>query len=78
VYEEQILETIRIEAVVEKPSVTLIPKKAETDVGDVPFSIKSFDKELQAKPEIIMEYGKELEGGKRIEKLKKILEKKDN
>lgn len=75
VYEEQILETIRIDAVVEKPSVTLIPKRAETDVGQIPFGNRSFDKELKAKPAFLSGYGKELETVKKIKKLKKLLAK---
>jgi hypothetical protein len=71
VYEEFILETIRIEAVIEKPSVTLIPKKAKTDVGDVPLNIRSFDKEIKTKPKSLSTYGEELETGKKIKKLDK-------
>ena len=74
-YEEQVLETIRIEAVVEKPSVTLIPKKAETKIATREFGQRSFDKELKAKPDILSEFGKEFESGKRIKKLKKLLAK---
>ena len=73
-FEEQILETIRIEAVIEKPSVTLIPKRIETDIKHEPLPKRSFEKELSAKPEIILEYGKHLESGKRIQKFKKVLD----
>jgi|GEM_PF-1737004 len=74
-FEEQILETIKIEAVVEKPSVTLIPKRAETEVGQVPFGHRSFDNELKEKPKIVSNYGQELESTKRIKKMKKVLAK---
>jgi len=74
-FEEFVLETIRIEAVVEKPSVTLIPKRIETDVGDIPFGNRSFDRELKKMPKIISSYGRELENAKRIKKLKKMLDK---
>jgi hypothetical protein len=74
-YEEFILETIRIEAVIEKPSVTLIPKKIETDVGQLPFGNRSFEKELNAMPEMLKDYRKDLEEGKRIKKFKKKLAK---
>ena len=70
-YEEFILETIRIEAVVEKPSVTLIPKRAQTDVGNVPLNIRSFDKELKTKPESLSSYGEDLETGKKIKNIGK-------
>ncbi len=73
VYEEQVLQTIRIEAVIEKPSVTFVPKRTETHVGEVPFVERRFDEELGQKPSLLLEYGKELEGGKRMEKIKKLL-----
>jgi hypothetical protein len=72
---EFILETIRIEAIIEKPNVALIPKKVETDVGELPFNRRSFDEELKASPEEFINYGKELESGKRISTLKKTLAK---
>ncbi len=76
-FTEHILETIRIEAEVEKPSVMLIPSKAETPVETLPFPERSFENELTAKPDIILNYGKELESTKRIQKYKKSLEKED-
>ncbi len=74
-YQEYILQTIRIEAVIEKPTVTLIPKRAETDVGQVPFRARSFDRELKTKPKALSNYGEELENAKRIQKIKKLLAK---
>ncbi len=74
-FQEYILQTIRIEAVIEKPTVTLIPKRAETDVGEVPFRARSFDKELKTKPKALSDYGEELENAKRIQKIKKLLVK---
>jgi hypothetical protein len=76
-YNEQILETIRIEAVVEKPRVTLIPKRHETDIGEVKLEPRSFEKELKAKPGILSEYGKDLESGKKVKKVKKLLDKEN-
>jgi hypothetical protein len=76
--EEQVLNPIHIEAVIEQPRVTLIPKRADTPVEDLPPHYRSFDLELKAKPELIDEYGKELENAARIEKLKKVLDKKEN
>lgn len=72
---EFFLETIRIEAVVEKPSVALIPKKVETSVGELPFERRSFEKELNALPEQVPEIGAELERGKKMDNLKKSLAK---
>ena len=71
VYEEFVLETIRIEAIIEKPAVTLIPKRAITDVGDVPLNIRSFEKEIKTKPKSLSTYGEDLETGKKIKKLDK-------
>ena len=76
-FEEQILETIRIEAVIEKPSVTLIQKRIETEIKNEPLPKRSFEKELSSKPEIVLQYGKYLESGKRIRKFKKVLDNDD-
>ena len=76
-FQEIILETIQIEAVIEKPSVTLIPKRAKTDVGEVPFRPRSFDRELKEKPGVLSSYGQELENAKRIKKIKKALAKEN-
>jgi hypothetical protein len=72
---EFFLETIRIEAIIEKPNVALIPKKLEADVGQLPFSRRSFDEELKATPEEFIDYGEDIESGKKITTLKKSLAK---
>ena len=74
--EEIMLMTIRIEAVVEKPGVSLIPKKLKTDVGQVEFAERSFDHELKSKPKEVPETAEELESEKKIEKLMKLIGKK--
>jgi hypothetical protein len=74
---EYILQDIYIEAIIVKPSVTFIPKKADIDLGDVPFGMRSFEKELKEKPALLDEYGKDLEETRRIENLKKILAKEN-
>ncbi|HNR66872.1 MAG TPA: hypothetical protein PKN04_03155 [bacterium] len=76
-YDEQVLQTINIEAIIEKPSVTFVPKRAETAVGTLPLERRSFLNEMRQKPETVLDYGQELEGGKRIKKLKKLLAKED-
>ena len=68
---EILLEDIYIEAVIEKPSVTLIPKRVEPDIGTIPFKYRSFDEELKAEPEMLEEYGKEFEEERRAQKIKK-------
>ncbi|MBN1542085.1 hypothetical protein JW992_08035 [candidate division KSB1 bacterium] len=74
-FEEQVLETINIEAIIEKPSVTFVPKRAETQVGSLPLEHRSFEEEMRQKPDVVSEYGQDLEGGKRIKKIKKLLAK---
>lgn len=74
VIDEYILETISIEAVIEKPSVALIPRKIQTDVGELPFKIRSFDKELKGKPDILLEVTKKLEAAKKVKKIEKLFE----
>ena len=66
--QEMILETIHIEAVIEKPSVTLIPRKAETDVGDVPFLRRSFEEELKSKPKMLSETIEKLRSTNKVKK----------
>jgi hypothetical protein len=72
---EFLLETIRIEAVIEKPSVTIIPKKIETEVGELPFDRRSFERELNEVPSEVNDVGKEFEHGQKMENLKKSLAK---
>ncbi len=47
---ETVLETIIIEAEVEKPRVTLLPKRLEPRFGDIEFVDRSFSHELKEKP----------------------------
>ena len=75
-YQETILEPIRIEAVIEMPRVALIPKKVETEMGNLEFGYRSFDKELRSKPKVITSVLEELESAKKISRLKKTLAKK--
>ncbi len=76
--EEQILNPIHIEAVIEQPRVTLIPKRAKTPIEDMPLRFRSFGQELKTRPQYIDDYGKELESAARIKKLKKVLDKNQN
>jgi hypothetical protein len=48
---EIVLEEIKIEAVVETPSVALVPKRLTPDFGKMEFVDRSFEKELKAIPQ---------------------------
>jgi hypothetical protein len=73
--QEQILETIRIQAVVEKPSVTLLLKRAETNISPLPFQLKSFEKELNSKPQVIKDFDKKSKENRKSLKIKDLLRK---
>lgn len=73
---EMLLPVIQIDAVIEKPGVSLIPKKIKTDVGRVDLGERSFDQELKTRPKEVPEIPIELESEKKIEKIKTLLGKK--
>ena len=70
------LEDIHIEAVIEKPAVTLIPKRITPEMGEAPAMVRSFDRELKQRPRFISEMGREPDAGERMQTAKKILRKK--
>ena len=74
VVEEMLLETIHIDAEVKKPSVTLIPKKIEPKVIQLPFNRRSFEDELRAKPRLLSKYHQQYTI---IKQIKKNLAKED-
>jgi len=76
--EEVALEDIHIEAVIEKPAVTLIPKRIPPEVGDAPALTRSFDLELKGRPAFLDEVGRESEAGARMRTAKKNLAKEKN
>jgi hypothetical protein len=69
------LEDIHIDAVVEKPAVTLIPKRIPPELGDAPEMSRSFDRELKQRPQFLDEPGHEMENGQRLQTSKKNLAK---
>jgi hypothetical protein len=73
---EMELETISIEAVIEKPNVDIIPKRAEPDLGEVEFIDRSFESELKAIPKDLLLIDDELDRATKLEGLKKLLAKK--
>jgi hypothetical protein len=69
------LEDIHIEAVIEKPAVTLIPKRLAPEVGEAPAMSRSFDQELKQRPKFLDQVGEEQEAGDRMNTNKKNLAK---
>jgi hypothetical protein len=74
--EEMELESIAIEAVIEKPNVDIIPKRAEPDFEELEFVERSFERELRQIPKDLLLVDDELDRAARLEGLKKLLEKK--
>lgn len=73
--QEQELKVIEIKAVVEKPGVAILPKRAEPEFGEIEFVDRSFDHELKQGPARPMFIDSELESAQKLEKLKKLLAK---
>ncbi|NLP09351.1 hypothetical protein GX408_03030 [bacterium] len=69
------LEDIHIEAVIEKPAVTLIPKRVAPEVGEAAPLTRSFDSELKQRPVFLDEVIREKEEGARMQTAKKNLAK---
>lgn len=69
------LEDIHIEAVIEKPAVTLIPKRVAPEVGEAAPLTRSFDVELKQRPVFLDEVVREKEEGARMQTAKKNLAK---
>ncbi len=61
---------IQIEAVIEKPSVAILPKRMEPELGEVEFVNRSFEKELKQVPEKPMIIDNRLWGPKKVEDFK--------
>lgn len=75
--EEIELAEINIEAVIEKPSVSIISKRATAELDDMQFIDRSFEKELKRAPEKPMLFDDRLFAPQKIENLKqKLIEKK--
>ena len=70
-----ILEDITIEAIIEKPRVSILPKRIEPELGELEFVNRSFDRELKSFPENSMVQDDRLFAPKKIENLKKKLAK---
>ncbi len=62
---------INIEAVIEMPSVAILPKRIEPELGEVKFVERSFEKELKQAPEKLMIIDNRLFSPKKAEDFKK-------
>lgn len=72
---EMELESISIEAIIEKPNVDIIPKRVEPELEEVEFVERSFDRELKEVPkDMLLE--DDLDRVAKLEGIKKMLEKK--
>ncbi|MBN2090402.1 hypothetical protein JW964_12385 [candidate division KSB1 bacterium] len=67
---EMILNAIEIEAVIETPSVNIVPKRINPEMGKVEFVDRSFESELKAIPIQPILTGKEMSEVSKIKKLK--------
>lgn len=75
VQNEQVLEAIHVEAIIEKPSVSIMPKRIEPPLEEVEFISRSFDRELKTVPQEIINFTLGQSKVKQIRELKKILAK---
>lgn len=74
-FKEVSLEDIHIDALVEKPAVTLIPRRIPPDLRDAPEMSRSFDRELKQRPLFLQELLQDMESGQRLQVNKKNLAK---
>ena len=74
--EEMELESISIEAIIEKPNVDIIPKRLEPELEEVEFVERSFERELKEVPKDMLLLDDDLDRVAKLEGIKKMLEKK--
>ncbi|HDI52308.1 hypothetical protein DRP98_01235 [candidate division KSB1 bacterium] len=75
VQKEQVLEAIHVEAKIEKPSVSIIPKRIEPPLEEVEFVRRSFDRELKSLPQQMINFALGRSKVREIYEVKKILAK---
>ncbi len=75
--QEMELETIAIEAIIEKPNVDIIPKRVAPELEEVEFVERSFDRELKEIPKDLLLLDDDLDRVSKLEGFKKLLEKKN-
>lgn len=77
--EEIALDTINIDAVIEKPRVAIVPKRLNPDMGELEFVDRSFDHELKSFPKKPLIKDDRLFKPQKIELItKKVLQEKAN
>lgn len=72
------LDDLHLEAIIEKPSVSIMPKRVEPDLEEVEFITRKFDRELKMIPEVLFDLQVEKRKVAKIRDIEKILKKKRN
>jgi len=67
---------IRIEAIIEKPNVDIIPKRMQPRNEETVFLHRSFAKEIQEVPDELLLHDDELDEAKKLQGFQEILEKR--
>lgn len=70
------LDALHLEALIEKPSVSIVPKRIEPDLEKVEFISRKFDRELKMIPEKLFDMHLEKNKVQKIRNIEKILKKK--
>lgn len=68
---------ITIEAEIEKPRVSILPKRIEPDLGEMEFIDRSFEKELKKGPEKPKLHKEQIKNPVNVNELKKIIKQRD-
>lgn len=69
------LDDLHLEALIEKPSVSVLPKRIEPDLEKVEFISRKFDRELKVIPEKLFDMHLEKNKVQKIREIEKILKK---
>lgn len=72
------LDDLHLEAIIEKPSVSIMPKRVEPDLEKVEFITRKFDRELKMISEELFDLQVEKRNVAKIRDVEKILKKKRN
>ena len=63
----------KVEAVIEKPNVAIIPKRVKPDLNEVLFIDRSFERELKEMPRDLLLLDDELDKPKKVEGLNRVI-----
>lgn len=72
------LEDLHLEALIEKPSVSILPKRVEPDLDKVEFISRNFDRELKMIPAELFDMQLEKKKFQKIHNMQALLKKKRN